>query len=93
MRDRRLKAAELSLNGLAEVLQQVKAIGDLPRVWRALTRGVRIEASTVAADHLHFRMILEPTGRGRRRMIRQQAHHLTTLQVHDDRTRSRRGLS
>src|SRR5208337_3546241 len=48
-------------------------------------RSVRIEASTVAADHLHFRMILEPTGRGRRRTIRQQIHHLTTLQIHDDR--------
>jgi hypothetical protein len=85
IRDRRLIAAELSLNGLAEVLQQMKAIGDLPCLRRALTRGVRIEASSVAADHLHFRMILEPTGRGRRRAIRQQVHHLATLQVHDDR--------
>src|SRR5208282_3558428 len=72
IRDRRLKASELPLNGLAEVLQQMKAIGDLPRMRGALTRGLRIEASAVAADHLHFRMILEPTGRGRRRTIRQQ---------------------
>ena len=36
----------------------MKAIGDLPRLRRALTRSLRIEASTVAADHLHFRMIL-----------------------------------
>ncbi len=43
IRDRRLKAAELSLNGLAEVLQQMKAIGDLPRLRRALTRGLRKE--------------------------------------------------
>ena len=79
------KATELSLNALTEVLQQMKAIGDLPCLRRALTRSLCIEASTVAADYLHFRTILEPTGRGRRRTIRQQVHHLTTLQVHDDR--------
>ena len=63
----------------------MKAIGDLPRLRRALTRGLRIEASAVAADHLHFRMLLEPVGRGRRRTIPQQVHYLTALQVHDDR--------
>ena len=35
--DRRLIAAKLSLDGLAEVLQQMKAIGDLLRLRRALT--------------------------------------------------------
>ena len=84
-RNRRLIAAKLSLNGLAEGLQQMKTISDLPRLRRALTRGLRIEASTIAADHLHVRMILEPTGRGRRRTIHQHVHHLTTLQVNDDR--------
>ena len=84
-RNRRLIAAKLSLNGLAEVLQQMKTISDRPRLRRALTRGLRIEASTIAADHLHVRMILEPTGRGRRRTIHQHVHHLTTLQVNDDR--------
>lgn len=63
--DRRFIAAKLALDDLAEVLQQMKAIGDLPRLRRALTRSLRIEPSTVAADHLHFRMIPEPTGRGR----------------------------
>ena len=38
-RNRRLIAAKLSLNGLAEVLQQMKTISDLPRLRRALTRG------------------------------------------------------
>ena len=82
--NRRLIAAKLSLNGLAEVLQQMKTISDLPRMRRALTRSLRIEASTIAADHLHVRVILEPTGRGRRRTIRQHVHHLTTLKVNDD---------
>ena len=85
LRNRRLIAAKLSLNGLAEVLQQMKTISDLPRLRRALTRGLRIDASTIAADHLHVRVILEPTGRGRRRTIHQHVHHLTTLQVNNDR--------
>jgi len=41
--DRRFIAAKLALDDLAEVLQQMKAIGDLPRLRRALTRGLRIE--------------------------------------------------
>ena len=40
--DRRLIAAKLSLDGLAEVLQQMKTISDLPRLRRALTRGLQI---------------------------------------------------
>jgi hypothetical protein len=58
LRNRRLIAAKLSLNGLAEVLQQMKTIGDLPRLRRAVTRGLSIEASTIAADHLHLRVTL-----------------------------------
>ena len=83
--DRRLIAAKLALDGLAEVLQQMEAIGDLLCLRGALPCGLRIEASTVAGDDLHIRVILEPTGRGRCRPIRQHLHHLTTLQVHDDR--------
>ena len=55
LRNRRLIAAKLPLNGIAEVLQQMKTISDLPRLRRALTRSLRIEASTIAADHLHVR--------------------------------------
>ena len=44
LRNRRPIAAKLPLNGLAEVLQQMKTISDLPRLRRALTRGLRIEA-------------------------------------------------
>jgi hypothetical protein len=85
LRDRRFKEAKLPLDGLAEVLHQMKAVSDLPRLWRALTRGLRIETSTVAADHFHLRMALQPTGGRFRRTIRQQVHNPPTLQVHDDR--------
>ena len=63
-----------------------KTISDLPRLRRALTCGLRVEARTIAADRFHVRVILEPTRRGRRRTIRQHVHHLTTLQINDDRS-------
>src|ERR1700727_264426 len=68
--DRRLIAAKLALDGFAEVLRQMESIGDLPGLRRALSRGLRIEASTVAADDGNVGMVLEPSGRGRRRTIR-----------------------
>jgi hypothetical protein len=48
----------------------MKAIGDLLRLRRALTRSLRIEPGAVAADHLHVQMIFKPVGGGRRRTIR-----------------------
>lgn len=54
--DCRLEAAKLPLDGLAQVLQQVEAICDLASLRRALTRGIRLHAGTIAADNLCFRM-------------------------------------
>jgi hypothetical protein len=58
--DGRLEAAELSRDGLPQVLQQVEAISDLARLWCALTGRVRIEAIAIATDDLDFRMLPEP---------------------------------
>jgi hypothetical protein len=58
--DRRLIAAKLALDGFTEVLHQMEPIGDLPGLWRALTRGLRIEPCTVAADDVNVGMIFEP---------------------------------
>jgi hypothetical protein len=66
----------------------VKAVSDLSRLRRTLTHGVRIKTSAIAADDLDFRMPPEPVSRGAGRAIRQQLHHLTTLQVDDDRPES-----
>src|ERR1700677_457926 len=85
LRNRRLIATKLPLDDLAEVLQQMKAVSDLPRLRRALARTLRVEARTIAADHLHARVILKPIGRGRRRTIWQHVNHLTALEVNDDR--------
>jgi hypothetical protein len=83
--DRGFEAAELPFDRLAEILQQMKAIGDLPRLRRALTRGVRIKARAIAADNLDFRVPLEPCCHRRRGAIREQVHHVTPLQIHDHR--------
>src|ERR1700677_5015232 len=64
-RRQRLIAAKLALDRFAEVLHQMKPVGDLLGLRCALTRGLGIEAGTVAADHVHVWVIPEPTGRGR----------------------------
>jgi hypothetical protein len=43
LRSRRLIAAELPLDGLAEVLQQMKAVSNLPRLRRALAGGLCVD--------------------------------------------------
>ncbi len=63
--NRRLEAAQLPFNGLPQVLQQMKAIRDLSRLRRALTRGIRIEARAITADNFDFQMPLEPVSRCR----------------------------
>jgi hypothetical protein len=75
----------LAFNGFPEVLQQMEAVSNLSRLWRALARSLGIETSAIAADDLDLRMPLEPLGRGSGHAIGQQLHHLTTLQVDDDR--------
>ncbi len=52
------------IEGFGEVLQQVKAIGDLDRVWGALPGPVRIGSGPIPGDHADARMGLEPEGEG-----------------------------
>ena len=63
----------------------METVSDLSRLRRALARCVGIKTGAISADNLDFRMPLEPVSRGGGRAIRQQIHHLTTLQVDDDR--------
>ena len=78
------RAAELRLNGLAQVLQNMEAVGDLPRLRRAFMRALGERTAAIAADHLDVRMPLEPVRCRARRTIRQKIDHLSPLQVHDD---------
>lgn len=60
--DRRAELVQLPLHGFPEILQQMKAIGDLPRLRRPLARALSTEPSAVTADNLNLRMRFEPCG-------------------------------
>ncbi|WP_331937302.1 hypothetical protein [Methylosinus sp.] len=53
-------AAELLLNRLAQVLDQMKPVGDLARLRRAARRPLGVEAASVAADDLDLWTTGEP---------------------------------
>ncbi len=78
------RATELRLNGLAQVLQNMKSIGDLPGLRRAFPRALGERAAAIAADDLDLRMPLEPVRRRARGTIRQKVDYLPPLQVDDD---------
>ena len=78
------RAAELRLNGLAQVLQNMEAVGDLTRLRRAFMRALGKRTAAIAADDLDVRMPLEPVRCRARGTIRQKVDHLPPLQVHDD---------
>jgi hypothetical protein len=42
-------------------LQEMEAIGDLPRLWRALSCALRIQTAAVAADDFDLRMLANST--------------------------------
>ena len=87
--DGRLEAAKLSRDGLPQVLQQVEAIRDLPRLWCALTGRVRIEAIAIAVDDLDFGMLPEPICHSCCHAICQQVNHTAAFQVDDNRAEFR----
>ena len=78
------RATELRLNGLAQVLQNMKTIGDLPGLRRAFPRALGERAAAIAADDLDVRMPLEPVRRHARGTIRQKVDYLPLFQVRDD---------
>jgi hypothetical protein len=76
---------QLPLDGFPEVLEQVEAVGDLPRLWRALACAVGIKPGAITANNLDLWVALEPLGGGSRRAIWQQVHDPPSLQVDDHR--------
>ena len=53
-------SAQLLFDSLAEVLDQMKAVSDLPRLRRPLAGSLSIEAAAIPADDLDFRMLAQP---------------------------------
>ena len=59
---RRAKLAQLPLDGFPKILQQMKAISNLPRLRRPLAGAFGVEPGAVAADNLNLGMRFEPFG-------------------------------
>jgi hypothetical protein len=62
--DLRVTPAQLPFDGLPQVLQQMKAVRYLPSLRRTPARTLCVEAATVPANDLDFRVLLKPL-RGR----------------------------
>src|SRR5208337_4009680 len=75
---------ELRLNGLAQILQNMEAVGDLTRLRRAFMGALGERTATIAADQLDVRILLKPISCRARRTNRQKVDHFPPLQVHDD---------
>ena len=79
-------AAHLLLDRLPQILQQMEAIGNLPRLWCAFPRALRIKATTIAADNLDLRVLAEPHGCRRGRAIRKHVDNFAPFEIHHDRS-------
>jgi hypothetical protein len=77
-------AAQLSFDRFAQVLQQVEPVGDLPRLVRTVSRALRVETASIAADDFDLGMPPEPFGRPGRRTIVKDVDNRPPLEVDDD---------
>ncbi len=81
-----MTAAQLLLDALAQILEQVEAIGDLSRLWGTLSSALCVESAAVAADDRDLGMLAEPSRGAFGGAIRQHVDDLTPLQVDDQRS-------
>ena len=77
--------AQLLLDRLAQVLDQMEAVGDLPGLWRAPARSLGIKTAAIAANDFDPGMLVKPLSRSFSRAIRQHVDHLSSLQIHNNR--------
>jgi hypothetical protein len=52
----------LGLDRLAQVLQEMESVSDLPRLRRAFSCALRIKTAAIAADNFDLRVLTEPFG-------------------------------
>src|SRR5260221_8739644 len=69
-----------------QVLQQVKAVGDLGGLGCPRSCALGNRPATVATDHLHraSSMDAEPIGKGGRLAVREEVEHAMRFEVHED---------
>src|SRR5271166_3393147 len=78
-------AAQLLLDRLTEVLQQVEAIGHLIGLRRTLASTLRVETASIPADDLYTGMPTQPSAGGLDRAVGQHVDDLALLEVDHDR--------
>ena len=81
---------EESFEDIAQIRQQVPAIGHLDRIGRRFVRGPGIGRGPIAADDLNAGMLAEPASEGRGFAIRQQVDGAAPFEVDEDRAEGRR---
>jgi hypothetical protein len=72
---------EEPLQGLTQVLHQVKPIDDLDRLRRPLPNALSLEATTIAADDLDARLRLQPLCDRGGRAFREEIKHTMALEI------------
>lgn len=82
---RLLLAFEETLQHISDVLQQVKPIRDLDRLWRTLTGTLGVIWRAIPRDDFDARMVLEPLFQSGRRAVWQQVDRTMTFEVDEDR--------
>lgn len=80
-----MRAGQPTLDGLAQVGQQMPSVGHLDRGGRADCDGAGILRRAVACDHLDPWPLPQPAGQRGRSAVRQEINHPTPLQIDDDR--------
>jgi len=73
------------LQCIIEILEQMKAVGDLHRVWRTLGGALGVVGEAIPADDFNLRMLLEPGRHRRRRTVRQQIDDTALLEIDQER--------
>jgi len=72
------------LDPVAQVLHQVKGVGDLPRLWSALTGCVGVDTVTIMGDQLDAGSLGQPRRGAGSRAIGQHVDHSPTFEVDRD---------
>jgi hypothetical protein len=73
-------------DGFPQIQQQVKAIGNLPRLRRPSARTLCIQTTTVSTHDLDPGVLFKPLRSRLRGALPQYVHHLPPLQVDDNRS-------
>jgi hypothetical protein len=74
-------AAQLLLDRLSEVLQQVEVIGHLLGLRRALASAFRVETAAIPADDFNTWMLTQPPEARPRRVKSNRSTHMTSSQL------------